>query len=419
MLTSEVNSQDGGGLPQKGRGYAIASGILGWTLDAFDFFVVVFLVDTLAKHFVVGKASIVLTIGATLVMRPVGALLFGMLADRYGRRKPLMAVVGYFSLIEVLSGLALNYPMFFILRMLYGIGMGGFWGVGASLTLESAPKRWRGLFSGLLQGGYPLGYLLAAVAARLVLPAWGWRAMFFAGLLPGAITMLIAYLSPESEAWKQHRVPSMAGILRVMWEHRKSFAYLVLMLTLMTCLSHGTQDLYPDFLKTAHHFSPNVVAYLAMFYNLGALLGTISVGHTSERLGRRVGIICSLSLCALVIPLWAFGHSLVVLAVAAFLMQVGVQGAWGVMPAHLNELSPDAVRSLFPGFVYQLGVLFGSPTNTIEYALRDRIGYQWALTVFEGCTIAALVLVFALGPERKGKNFFRKPEAFEDAKSAS
>ena len=419
MLTSEVNSQDGGGLPQKGRGYAIASGILGWTLDAFDFFVVVFLVDTLAKHFVVGKASIVLTIGATLVMRPVGALLFGMLADRYGRRKPLMAVVGYFSLIEVLSGLALNYPMFFILRMLYGIGMGGFWGVGASLTLESAPKRWRGLFSGLLQGGYPLGYLLAAVAARLVLPAWGWRAMFFAGLLPGAITMLIAYLSPESEAWKQHRVPSMAGILRVMWEHRKSFAYLVLMLTLMTCLSHGTQDLYPDFLKTAHHFSPNVVAYLAMFYNLGALLGTISVGHTSERLGRRVGIICSLSLCALVIPLWAFGHSLVVLAVGAFLMQVGVQGAWGVMPAHLNELSPDAVRSLFPGFVYQLGVLFGSPTNTIEYALRDRIGYQWALTVFEGCTIAALVLVFALGPERKGKNFFRKPEAFEDAKSAS
>jgi MFS transporter, SHS family, lactate transporter len=419
MLTSEVRSQEGGSLPQKGRGYAIASGILGWTLDAFDFFVVVFLVDALAKHFAVGKASIVLTIGATLVMRPVGALLFGMLADRYGRRKPLMAVVGYFSLIEVLSGLALNYPMFFILRMLYGIGMGGFWGVGASLTLESAPKRWRGLFSGLLQGGYPLGYLLAAVAARLVLPAWGWRAMFFAGLLPGAITMLIAYLSPESEAWKQHRVPSVAGILRVMWEHRKSFAYLVLMLTLMTCLSHGTQDLYPDFLKTAHHFSPNVVAYLAMFYNVGALLGTISVGHTSERLGRRAGIICSLSLCALVIPLWAFGHSLVVLAVGAFLMQVGVQGAWGVMPAHLNELSPDAVRSLFPGFVYQLGVLFGSPTNTIEYALRDRIGYQWALTVFEGCTIAALVLVFAFGPERKGRNFFRKPEAFEHAKSAS
>ncbi|HXM96512.1 MAG TPA: MFS transporter [Candidatus Dormibacteraeota bacterium] len=419
MLTSGVDRQEGGGLPQKGRGYAIAAGILGWTLDAFDFFVVVFLVDTLATHFQVGKGAIVLTIGATLAMRPVGALLFGMLADRYGRRKPLMAVVAYFSLIEVLSGLALNYPIFLVLRLLYGIGMGGFWGVGASLTLESAPRRWRGLLSGLLQGGYPLGYLLSAVAARLILPLWGWRAMFWAGLIPGIITLYIAYKSPESEAWKQHRVPSMGGILQVVWDHRKSFAYLVVMLTLMTCLSHGTQDLYPDFLKTAHHISPNVVAYLAMFYNVGALLGTISVGHTSERLGRRISIIGALTLCALVIPLWAFGHSLPTLALGAFLMQVGVQGAWGVMPAHLNELSPDAVRSLFPGFVYQLGVLFGSPTNTIEYALRDRIGYQWALTVFEGCTILALVIVFALGPERKGRNFFRKPVEIQAGETAS
>lgn len=409
MLTSTITGNEGDGPPQKGRGYAIAAGILGWTLDAFDFFVVVFLVDTLATHFVVGKSAIVLTIGATLVMRPVGALLFGMLADRYGRRKPLMAVIAYFSVIEVLSGLALNYPMFFVLRMLYGIGMGGFWGVGASLTLESAPKRWRGLFSGLLQGGYPFGYLLAAVAARVVLPLWGWRAMFWAGLIPGVVTMYIAYMSPESEAWKQHRVPSVGGILRVVWEHRKGFAYQVLMLTLMTGLSHGTQDLYPDFLKTAHHISPNVVAYLAMFYNFGALLGTVSGGHTSERLGRRLSVVASLSLCALVIPLWAFGHSLAMLAAGAFLMQVGVQGAWGVIPAHLNELSPDAVRSLFPGFVYQLGVLFGSPTNTVEYALRDRIGYQWALAVFEGCTILGLVAVFTLGPERKGRNFFKTP----------
>ncbi len=408
MLT-EVSGRENGGLPQKGRGYAVSAGILGWTLDAFDFFVVVFLVDVLAAHFQVGKSSIVLTLGATLAMRPVGALLFGTLADRYGRRKPLMAVVAYFSVIEVLSGLAPSYAIFLVLRLLYGIGMGGFWGVGASLTLESASSRWRGLFSGLLQGGYPLGYLLAAVAARLILPAWGWRAMFWAGLVPGIITMLVAYKSPESRAWKQHQVKSVSGILRVVWDHRKSFAYLVLMLTLMIGLSHGTQDLYPDFLKTAHHISPNVVAYLAMFYNVGALLGTISVGHTSEKLGRRKSIILSLTLCLLVIPLWAFGHSLTILAIGAFLMQVGVQGAWGVIPAHLNELSPDAVRSLFPGFVYQLGVLFGSPTNSIEYALRDRVGYQWALTLFEGCTIIGLMLVFALGPERKGRIFFREP----------
>ena len=408
-MLSPSSELSGSTLPHKGRGYAIAAGILGWTLDAFDFFVVVFMVDNLATHFQVGKSSIVLSIGATLAMRPVGALIFGTLADRYGRRRPLMAVVAYFSLIEVLSGLAPSYSIFLILRLLYGIGMGGFWGVGASLTLESAPGRWRGLFSGLLQGGYPLGYLLAAVAARLILPAWGWRAMFWAGLVPGAITMLVAYKSPESEAWKQHRVPSVSGIVKVLWAHRGSFAYLVLMLTLMIFLSHGTQDLYPDFLKTAHHVTPNTVAYLAMFYNVGALLGTVSVGHISERLGRRKSIICSLSLCALVIPLWAFGQSLTVLALGAFLMQVGVQGAWGVVPAHLNELSPDAVRSLFPGFVYQLGVLFGSPTNTIEYALRDRVGYQWALTLFEACTIVALVLVFALGPERKGRSFLRQP----------
>src|ERR1700680_1066641 len=408
MLTSVVDGQGGATLPQDGRGYAIAAGILGWTLDAFDFFVVVFMVDILASHFQVAKSAIILSIGATLAMRPVGSVLFGMLADRYGRRKPLVTVVAYFSLIELLSGLALNYPMFLILRLLYGIGMGGFWGVGASLTLESAPTRWRGLLSGLLQGGYPLGYLLAAVAARLILPAWGWRAMFWAGLIPAAITIFVTYLSPESAAWKEHLVPSMSGITRVMWEHRKGFAYLVLTLTLMICLSHGTQDLYPDFLKTAHHISPNVVAYLAMIYNIGALLGTISVGAISERLGKRARILCSLGICALVIPLWAFGHSLAILAAGAFLMQVGVQGAWGVIPAHLNELSPDAVRSLFPGFIYQLGVLFGSPTNTIEYVLRDRVGYQWALTIFEGCTIVALVIVFALGPERKGKDFFRK-----------
>jgi SHS family lactate transporter-like MFS transporter len=295
--------------------------------------------------------------------------------------------------------------------------MGGFWGVGASLTLESAPTRWRGMLSGLLQGGYPLGYLLAAVAARLILPAWGWRAMFWAGLVPAAITIFVTYLSPESAAWKQHQVPSMRGIARVMWEHRKGFAYLVLTLTLMICLSHGTQDLYPDFLKTAHHISPNTVAYLAMIYNVGALLGTISVGAISERLGRRMSIIASLGICALVIPLWAFGHSLTTLAVGAFLMQVGVQGAWGVIPAHLNELSPDAVRSLFPGFIYQLGVLFGSPTNTIEYALRDLVGYQWALTIFEGCAIVALVIVFALGPERKGKDFFRQALSPQEAET--
>jgi MFS transporter, SHS family, lactate transporter len=415
VFESPVRSGESSVPNPKGRGYAVAAGILGWTLDAFDFFVVVFLVDTLAEHFGVSKGQIVLTLGATLAMRPVGALLFGFLADRFGRRRPLMAVVLYFSVIEILSGLALNFPMFFALRALYGIGMGGFWGVGASLTLESASAKWRGFLSGLLQGGYPLGYLLAAVAARAVLPLWGWRAMFWAGVIPALITLYVAYKAPESEAWKQHLVPSIKGIAKIVWAYRGSFVYLVLTITLMIGLSHGTQDLYPDFLKTAHGVSANTVAYLAMIYNVGAILGTVSVGHISERLGRRWSMIAALALCLLVIPAWAFGHSLAMLTAGAFLMQVGVQGAWGVIPAHLNELSPDAVRSLFPGFVYQLGVLFGSPTNSIEYALRDRVGYQWALTGFEGFTILALIVVFALGPERKGKSFHREPAAVDAA----
>jgi MFS transporter, SHS family, lactate transporter len=407
MLSAEVERQPSE-VRQPGRGFAVAAGILGWSLDSFDFFVVVFMVDALATHFLVDKKDIILTIGATLAMRPIGALVFGTLADRFGRRKPLMAVVAFFSVVEVLSGMATSYHMFLLLRLFYGVGMGGFWGVGASLTLESGAKRWRGLLSGLLQGGYPLGYLVAAIAARLILPVWGWRAMFWAGLIPAAITMYVAYRAPESDAWKQHRVRTLSGIFRIVWENRGIFVYLVITLTLMIFLSHGTQDLYPDFLKTAHRISPNAVAYIAIFYNIGAVLGTILVGSSSEIIGRRISIIASLMLSIAVIPLWAFSQSLFALTAGAFLMQLGVQGAWGVIPAHLNELSPDSIRGLFPGLVYQLGVLFGSPTSTIEYALRDRMGYQWALTTFEGLTIIALIAIFAVGPEKKGKIFGSK-----------
>ena len=389
-------------------GHAVAAGFLGWTLDAFDFFIVTFLFDKLATQFHVQKGAIIATVGATLAMRPLGALLFGLLADRYGRRLPLMANVIYFAVIEVLCGFATNYPTFLILRILFGIGMGGEWGVGSSLAMESAPPRWRGIFSGIVQSGYSLGNLLAATAALLVLPHWGWRAMFWVGGAPALLALYIRMKVPESQAWQQHRAHSVGAILRTVAGHWKSFVYLVLLMTLMVFLSHGTQDLYPDFLKIEHKFAASTVSYIAMFYNVGAILGSVIFGHLSERLGRRYSMAASLGLSLAVIPLWAFSSGVYRLALGAFLMQVGVQGAWGVIPAHINELAPDSARGLVPGLAYQLGILLASPVNTIEHHLYQHVGYQWALGGFELANILLLTTVVLLGKERKGRDFMRE-----------
>jgi MFS transporter, SHS family, lactate transporter len=395
-------------LSRSDQWHAVTASFLGWTLDAFDFFVLVFLVDTLAKAFQVSSAKIILTITATLAMRPVGALLFGLLADRYGRRKPMMANVVFFSVCELLCGFAPNYTVFLILRAVYGIGLGGEWGVGASLAMESAPKKWRGALSGVIQSGYPMGYLLAAVAARFVLPAWGWRAMFWVGGIPALLAFYIRYQVKESEAWKQHRVPTVKAILQTASGHWKLFAYLVLLMTLMMFLSHGTQDLYPHFLKDMHGFAGATISYVAILYNIAAIVGSFVFGSLSERVGRRWTILLALALSLAVIPAWAFGGTLIALVAGACLMQAGVQGAWGIIPAHLNELSPDAVRGLMPGFAYQLGILFAAPTNNIEYALRDRFGYAWALAGFEIVNIVLLGTVVALGKEEKGKSFVKQ-----------
>jgi MFS transporter, SHS family, lactate transporter len=390
-----------------GARHAVLAGFLGWTLDAFDFFVVVFLFDTLAHQFAVPKKNIVFTVTATLAMRPVGALLFGLLSDRFGRRIPLMCNVLYFSLIEVLCGFSPNYTFFLMLRALFGIGMGGEWGVGASLVMEVAPVRWRGILSGILQSGYTLGYLLAAVAARFLLPAFGWRAMFWAGAAPALLALYIRTKVPESEAWKQHRAASTGEVLRVVVREWKRFAYLVILMTFMMFLSHGTQDLYPDFLKEIHKLSTATTANIAIIYNCGAILGAIIFGHFSQFAGRRKGMMAGLGLVLLITPLWAFGHSLPVIILSAFLIQMGVQGAWGVIPVHLNELSADAARGLMPGLAYQLGILLASPTNSIQYALRDRFGYRWALAGFEVVTIVVLTLLLWRGTESHSRSFVR------------
>ena len=392
----------------KNMRHAVLAGYLGWTLDAFDFFVVVFLYDVLAKNFGVPKKEIIFTTFATLAMRPVGALIFGALADRYGRRVPLMANVIYFSVIELLCGFAPNYTFFLVMRALYGIGMGGEWGVGASLAMEAAPPRWRGILSGILQSGYSVGYLLAAVAARFLLPVWGWRPMFWIGALPALLALYIRAKVPESEAWKQHRVASTGQVFRIVAQEWKRVLYLVVLMTFMMFLSHGTQDLYPDFLREVHRLSSAAAANIAIIFNIGAVVGAMIFGHLSQVAGRRKGMIAALALTLLLIPFWAFAGSVAVLVVAAFLLQAGVQGAWGVIPVHLNELSADATRGLMPGLTYQLGILLAAPTNSIQYALRARVGYEWAMAGFEIVTIVTLAVLLLLGSERHGRSFVRE-----------
>ena len=390
-----------------GAHHAVLAGFLGWTLDAFDFFVVVFLFDTLAHQFGVSKKEIVLTTTATLAMRPVGALLFGLLADRYGRRIPLMANVIYFSVIELLCGFSPNFTFFLVMRALFGIGMGGEWGVGASLAMEAAPVKLRGILSGILQSGYSIGYLLAAVAARFLLPVWGWRPMFWVGALPALLALYIRTKVPESEAWKQHKAASTGQVLCVVAKEWKRFGYLVVLMTFMMFLSHGTQDLFPDFLKEVHKFSGVAVANTAMIYNVGAVVGAILFGYLSQAAGRRKGMIAALALSLAVIPFWAFWATSWWVVVAALLMQMGVQGAWGVIPVHLNELSADAARGLMPGLAYQLGILIASPTNSIQFALRDHVGYRWAIAGFEIVTILTLTILLLAGSEAHGRSFVR------------
>jgi SHS family lactate transporter-like MFS transporter len=385
-------------------GFSVSCGILGWVLDAYDFFVLVFLLDPLAAHFGVSKAKIIATITVTLVMRPIGALLLGSISDRFGRRYPLLVCVLYFSTITALTPFAPSYTVFLVMRALYGIGMGGYWGVGAAMVMESCPVRWRGLFSGMLQAGYSIGYLLAAMAARLLEPRYGWRSMFFAGLVLAVAIAVLSMLAAEPLAAKQARAQA-ARPFAILRENWRSFAMLTLFMTVITCLSHGTQDLYPDFLKIVHGFSSARVADTAILYNIGAIIGAVVIGRLSDRFGRKTCMYAAIAVCVVALPAWAFGNTLVVLLAGSFLMQVGVQGAFGVVPAYLNELSPPQTRSLFPGLVYQLGVLLGAPCVIVEYALRSRLGYPRALASFELAVFVVLCLVLLRSKEQHGRSF--------------
>jgi SHS family lactate transporter-like MFS transporter len=387
------------------HGSALTASFLGWTLDAFDFFLVTFCLTAIGKEFHKSDSAIALSITATLAFRPVGAFIFGLLADRYGRRLPLMIDLVFYSVIEVATGLAPNYTTFLILRALFGIGMGGEWGVGASLAMEKVPPRLRGLLSGLLQEGYAAGNLLAAICYFFLFQRWGWRPLFFLGGIPALLALFVRFRVKESEVWQKSRAESWSGLGKAITSHWKLFIYLMLLMTMMNFTSHGTQDMYPTFLERQWHFGPAQRSVITGISMIGAILGGIVFGMWSDRIGRRRAMIAALVGGILLVPLWAFAPSTALLVLGAFLIQFMVQGAWGVIPAHLSELSPDSVRGFMPGFAYQCGVLVASSVVYIEAVFAKRLSYSTAMALTAVTVFALAAIMTGIGKEHKGTVF--------------
>ena len=384
---------------------ALAASFLGWTFVAFDFFLVVLTLTTIAGEFHRQDEDIALSLTITLGFRPIGAFVFGLLADRYGRRPPLMMVLVFYSVIEVLTGLAPNYATFMVLRALFGIGMGAQWGMGASLSMEKVPARSRGLLSGLLQEGYALGNLLASLCYLFLFPYWGWRPLFFIGGLPGLLALFVCFRVKESEVWQKTRHESWGRLGRGIASHWKLFIVLVLLMTMMNFVSHGTQDMYPTFLKYNWNFGPRQRASINAFSMVGAIAGGIVFGFLSDRWGRRRSMILALLLALIVIPLWAFAPSLAFLLTGAFMMQFMVQGAWGIIPAHLSELSPDSERGFMAGFTYQCGVLLASAVPYIEAVLSKSMDYSNAMALTAAIVFTGAIFMIAIGREQRGIQF--------------
>jgi len=387
---------------------------LGWALDAFDFFLLTFVIVPIAHDFGTSIADLSYAITLTLAMRPVGAFIFGLLGDRFGRRIPLMIDIIFYSLMELLTAFSPNYTTLLVFRALYGIGMGGEWGLGASLAMESLPAESRGFFSGFLQQGYMFGYLFAALAYWIVFPLFGWRALFVVGALPALLVLYIRSKVPESPVWLRQR-PSFdfwAGLGEILKRHWLLFVYVILLMTAFNAVSHGTQDQYQTFLTEQLGLSVEAKSVIGIVYAVGAICGGILVGHLSQKFGRRRLIIISAICGIILIPAWVFSPTLSVLVAGGFAMQFMVQGAWGIVPVHLNELSPNALRGTFPGFAYQLGNLFAANTAVVEAQLanhfRDASGhpdYAVALALFTFVIFLLLILLAAIGPEERGKEF--------------
>jgi MFS transporter, SHS family, lactate transporter len=389
---------------------AILACYLGWTLDAFDYFILIFVFPDIGQTFGVEHTPVTYAVWLTLAMRPVGAFLFGILADRFGRRPTLMLDIICYSVLGFASGFVTSLGMLYLVRALFGIAMGGEWGVGASLTMESIPPSARGVISGFLQAGYPSGYLLASIVYALLFDHIGWRGMFMIGALPALLVLFVRSGVDESPAWLEHK-PSSKQIVLSVTRHLPLFIFVVLLMTAFNFYSHGTQDSYPAFLKVQHKFNSQIVGTITAIASIGAILGGVVFGQISQQIGRRKAIVIAALLSLLVIPLWAFSQSPALLAIGAFIMQFMVQGAWGVIPAHLNELSPPEVRGTFPGFAYQLGNFFAAANLTIQAALAEHFGgnYGISMAIISGVIGVAVAAFAGFGPQAKEVSFTQTP----------
>src|SRR5437868_12897603 len=388
---------------------------LGWTLDALDFFLLTFVFIPVAHDFGRTIPQVTFAITLTLMMRPLGAFIFGWLGDRFGRRIPLMIDIVFYSLVELLTAFSPSYTWLLIFRALYGVGMGGEWGLGASLAMETLPTEARGLFSGILQQGYAFGYLLAAVVYWIVFPFFGWRGLFVAGALPAFLVLYIRAQVPESPVWLQRQRETSnfwSDLLIVLKRHWGLFVYVILLMTAFNAMSHGTQDMYQTFLGEQRHYGVTQKAATGIIYAVGAICGGTVVGYLSQQWGRRRVIMLCAIFGMLLIPLWIFAPAFALLVIGGFFMQFMVQGAWGIVPVHLNELSPGAVRGTFPGVAYQLGNLFAANTAVVEARLADHFrdasghpDYAKALALFTLVIFLVLILLAAIGREERGKEF--------------